>query len=128
MADVRRLSERTIDLAERLADVTDAAQGKGNRRGSGRARWLILPAAGAGLYALVTSGFFARQAKEVLDGAKSRASELPDDLAKRAGDFADRQKTGPRQASSRQQSSSGKQTSRSGSSRKASRKKTAATR
>jgi hypothetical protein len=83
-----------------------------------RAKWLILPAAGAGLYALVTSGFFTRQAKEVLDGAKSRASELPDDLARRTGDFTDRQKTGG------QQSSGGKrtQTSRTRSSGKASRK------
>jgi hypothetical protein len=126
MADIRSFSERTIDLAERLADVTDAAQGKGNRRGSGRARWLILPAAGAGLYALVTSRFFARQAKEVLGEAKSRASELPDDLARRAGDFADRQNV-PRGSSTGQRAGSRKQTSRSRSSGKAGRK-TAATR
>jgi hypothetical protein len=41
---------------------------------------LILPAAGAGLYALATSGSFSRQAKDVMDQAKTRASELPDDL------------------------------------------------
>jgi hypothetical protein len=118
MADIRKFSERTIDLAERLADVADAVEGKNSRRDGMRAKWLILPAAGAGLYALVTSGFFTRQAKEVLDGAKSRASELPDDLARRTGDFTDRQKTGG------QQSSGGKrtQTSRTRSSGKASRK------
>jgi hypothetical protein len=32
------------------------------------------------LYALATSNAFSRQAKDVMDQAKSRASELPDDL------------------------------------------------
>jgi hypothetical protein len=44
---------------------------------------LILPAVGAGLYALATNGAFARGAKDVVDQAKSRASELPDDLVSR---------------------------------------------
>jgi hypothetical protein len=118
MADIRKFSERTIDLAERLADVADAAEGKRSRRGGMRASWLILPAAGAGLYALVTSGFLARQAKEVLDEAKSRASELPDDLARRAGEFGGRQTSGRQQASGSKRT----KTSRSRSSGNASRK------
>jgi len=80
MATIHKLSEQMIDLAERLDDVADAARGRGNRRGGLRTRWLILPAAGAGLYALATSGSFSRQAKDVMDQAKTRASELPDDL------------------------------------------------
>jgi hypothetical protein len=120
MADIRKFSERTIDLAERLADVADAVEGKNSRRDGMRAKWLILPAAGAGLYALVTSGFFTRQAKEVLDGAKSRASELPDDLARRGGDFTDRQKTGGQQSSGGKRTQT--QTSRTRSSGKAGRK------
>jgi hypothetical protein len=80
MPDVHRFSERVIDLAERMEDVADAAKGKGIRRGSFGTRWLILPAAGAGLYALATRGTIARQAKGVMDQAKTRASELPDDL------------------------------------------------
>jgi hypothetical protein len=48
MANVHKFSEQVIDLAERLADVADAANGKGIRK-SGASRWLILPAAGAGL-------------------------------------------------------------------------------
>jgi hypothetical protein len=80
MADIHKLSEQVIDYAERMANVADAAQGK-NRNGAGT-RWLLLPAAGAGLYALVKSDFFTRGAKVVADEAKSRAAELPDDLIK----------------------------------------------
>jgi len=72
-----------IELAERFADVADAAQGKGIRRGRVGARWLLLPAAGAGLYALATSGSFSRQAKSVMNQAKERAADLPDDLVGR---------------------------------------------
>jgi len=82
MAGIHKFSEHVIDLAERLEDVADAANGKGIRRGSFGTRWLILPAAGAGLYALATSGSFSRQAKDMMDQAKTRASELPDDLMK----------------------------------------------
>jgi hypothetical protein len=83
MADVHKFSEQVIDLAERLEDVADAAKGKGVRKGSFGSHWLILPAAGAGLYALATSGSFTRQAKNVMNQAKTRASELPDDLMSR---------------------------------------------
>jgi hypothetical protein len=80
MPDINKFSEQVIDLAERLADVADAAKGKGIRRGSMRTRWVILPAAGAGLYALATNGSFTRQARGVVDQAKARASDLPEDL------------------------------------------------
>src|SRR4029453_1648169 len=81
MASIQKLSEYVIDYAERLSDVADAAQGKGSRRGSSSGtRWLILPAAGAGLFALVKSDFFTRQAKGMVEEAKTRASDLPDDL------------------------------------------------
>jgi hypothetical protein len=83
MADIRGFSERVIDLAERLEDVADAANGKGIRRGGMGTRWLLLPAAGAGLYALATNGTFTRRAKDVVDQAKTRASELPDELMSR---------------------------------------------
>ena len=81
MSAIYKFSERVIDLAERLEDVADAAQGR--RKGGSGTRWLILPAAGAGLYALATNGSFTRQAKDVMDQAKTRASELPDDLMSR---------------------------------------------
>jgi hypothetical protein len=101
MADVHKFSERVIDLAERTSAVADAAQGK-RRGGRGiRARWLFLPAAGAGLYALITNGSFARQAKSVASQAKERASDLPEELADRV-----QQATGQKRSSS----SSGSQT------------------
>ena len=40
----------------------------------------MLPAVGAGLYALLKSEFFTRQAKDLVDEAKTRAFELPNDL------------------------------------------------
>jgi hypothetical protein len=82
VADVHKFSEQVIDLAERLADVADAAGGKGVRKG-GATRWVLLPAAGAagaGLYALATSGSLTRQAKGVVNQAKTRASDLPTEL------------------------------------------------
>ena len=64
MADIHKLSEQVIDYAERAANVSDAAKGKGKSNPVG-ARWLVLPAAGAALYAFVKSDFFSRNAKVV---------------------------------------------------------------
>jgi hypothetical protein len=83
MADIDRFSERLVDLAERFADVTDAAQGRGNRQGGIRPRWFLLPAAAAGVYLLGASGSLRRQAGNVAKQAKDRAAELPDDLMSR---------------------------------------------
>lgn len=79
MADVNRFSEGMIDVAERFADVVDSAQGHGPRKGGIGAKWLILPAAGAAVYALATSSSnVARQARKAMVRAKDRASDLPD--------------------------------------------------
>lgn len=64
-----------VDWAVRLENSSRASKDKTARAG-GAGRWLLLPAAGAGLYALATSGSFSRQAKDVMDQAKT----LPDDL------------------------------------------------
>src|SRR4029079_15349712 len=72
-----------IDLAERSSAVADAAQGKGVRRRGVPTRWILLPAACAGLYALMTNRSFTRQAKNVMNQAKERASDLPEDLVDR---------------------------------------------
>ena len=80
MADIDRFSERLVDLAERFADVTDAAQGRGNRRGGIRPRWFLVPAAAAGMYLLGANGSLRRQAGNVAKQAKDRAADLPDDL------------------------------------------------
>ena len=95
MADVHKLSERVIDFAERTSAVADAAQGKSVRRRGVPTRWLLLPAAGAGLYALMTNRSFTRQAKNVMNQAKDRASDLPEDLVDRV-----QQTTGQKSSSS----------------------------
>lgn len=111
MATVHKFSERVIDLAERLEDVADAANGKGIRRGGFGTRWLILPAVGAGLYALATHGSFARGAKDVMDQAKSRASELPDDLVSRIRQTSQRSTTSRSGGQARRRSSSARRAS-----------------
>ena len=79
MKGIHRVTSQVIDYAERVADMADAAQGK-HRRSGGKARWLFLPASGAAMYALLRSDSLSRQAKGVIDDAKARASELPEDL------------------------------------------------
>ena len=80
MADIKKFSEQMIDVGERIGNVADAAKGKPARP---RARWLLLPAAGAGLYALTTSGAFARRASDVVKEVRVKASDLPDELMSR---------------------------------------------
>jgi len=92
MDGIHKFSSRLIDYAERLSDVADAAQGKNPRKGH-TTRWLLLPASGAAMYALVRSKSFSRQAKEVMDDAKTKASELPNDLYARVRQVAERPST-----------------------------------
>ena len=118
MADIHKLSEQVIDYAERAANVSDAAKGKGKGNGVG-ARWLVLPAAGAALYAFVKSDFFSRGAKVVAGEAKSRASDLPDDLMKAVKQTSASGTTSRRTTStSRSRSTSGGQRRRRTSSRR----------
>jgi hypothetical protein len=60
MAGINKFSEQVIDLAERLANVADAAKGKDTKAMRPKARWVLLPAAGAGIYALTTTPLRAR--------------------------------------------------------------------
>ena len=80
MNGIHKFSAQVIDYAERLSDVADAAQGKNHRQVGSAKRWLLLPASGAALYAIVKSDSFSRQAKDVMDDAKTRAAELPEEL------------------------------------------------
>jgi hypothetical protein len=118
MADVHKFSDRVIDFAERTSAVADAAQGRGIRRRRTGMRWLLLPAAGAGLYALVTNGSFTRQAKRVMSEAKERASDLPEELVDRVQEATGQTSGNGKSRQSTQKSS----TSRSRSSRQGSRK------
>ena len=126
MADMQKLSERMVDLAERFADVTDAAHGRDKKRKM-RARWLVLPAAGAGLFALGTSGSFTRRAKDVVSQAKDRATDLPDaDLFGRVKEVTGTEQS-TSSASGRTQSARRRQTRRTSSSQNQRRRKTKST-
>lgn len=128
MAEVKKMSEGLIDMAERFADVVDAAQGRGARKAGTGAKWLILPAAGAGAYALATSSSaFARRTRKLMSRAKDRATDLPDtDLFGRVKEV-----TGTEQRASgnsgRTQSARRTQTRRSRSSQTQRRRKTKST-
>ena len=119
MADIHKLSEQVIDYAERAANVADAAKGDG-KNGAG-AKWLLLPAAGAAVYAFVKTDFFSRGAKVVAGEAKTRASELPDDLMKavrQTSQKTSRRTTSPARSTTRS-TSNGRSRRRTGSRSKA---------
>ena len=83
MRDFNKISKQAADVAERVADVADAARGEGPRKsGGGRwfgGRWLLLPAAGAAVYAVARRGSdVPRRAKDLVGQVKERASEMPD--------------------------------------------------
>jgi hypothetical protein len=102
-----------IDYAERLSNMADAAEGKGKRRSAHGTRWILLPATGAALYAVVRSDFFARQARGIIDEARTRAAELPDDLMARVQETGSSAPTGTSRRTgsngTRRSSSSGRQ-------------------
>jgi len=80
--DIQEFSQRVIQLGERMSDVADAAAGKRRRNPGAFTRLVVLPATGAGLYALAKSDFFGQQAKVVVGEAKTLGSDLSDDLVK----------------------------------------------
>jgi hypothetical protein len=110
MADMSRFSERLVDVAERFADVVDAAEGKGGRKSGIGARWLVLPAAGAAAYALATSSSsLARQTRGLMRRAKDRATDLPDaDLFDRVKEVTGLEEEAPSASRSRTQKSAGR--------------------
>jgi hypothetical protein len=88
MADFNKIVQQVGTVAERVADVSDAARGKGVKK-SGGMRWLIVPAAAAGVYIAAKSSTVGRSAKAFVGQAKDRASEMPDmDLLSRVKDVA----------------------------------------
>jgi hypothetical protein len=131
MADMNRFSERLIDVAERFADIVDAAEGKGGRKSGAGARWLILPAAGAAAYALATSSSsLARQTRGLMRRAKDRATDLPDaDLFNRVKEVTGLEEETPSASRARTQRStarSGGQTRAGGTKRKSQRRRSTA--
>jgi hypothetical protein len=76
MADLHKLSKQIADVAERLADVADAANGQRPRR-SGAMRWVVLPLAGAMAYAAAKRGLKgSARAKEVANTPEQPDSDL----------------------------------------------------
>ena len=61
MGTIQKLSSQVIDYAERVSEMADIAQGKHHQRTGQTTRWLLLPASGAALYALVKSDAFSRR-------------------------------------------------------------------
>jgi hypothetical protein len=116
MASIQRFSTHVIDYAERLSGMADAAEGKRPRRGGMVRSLIVLPASGAALYALVRSDFFSRQARDVIGEAKTRASELPDDLMYRVRETVEEPSAGN---GSRRRTTKARSSSKSASSRKA---------
>jgi hypothetical protein len=118
MDAIHKFSAQVIEVAERLSDVADAVDGKGPRTSRRGMSWVLLPAAGAALYALVRSDFFAREAKGVANEAKTRAADLPNDLmnAVRQTSHKNASRNGARtrsQSSPSSRTSSSKRTTRS---------------
>jgi len=113
MGTIHEFSDDVIDFGERLSDVADAVSGKGRRSSNGRMRWVLLPAAGAALYALIKSDLVARKAKGVVDEAKSRAADLPSDLMNSVRQASAKPATRARSGGTSQRSSSSKRPSRS---------------
>ena len=125
MADINRFSERLIDVSERFADAVEGAQGRGPRKSGVGVRWLILPAAGAAVYALSTSSSsLARRTRGLMRRATDRATDLPD------ADLVDRVKevTGLAEKGSSGSSRSQGQNSRRRTSQSQRRRKTTASR
>jgi hypothetical protein len=125
MASIQKLSTQVIDYAERLSGMADAAGGRHQQTNGKMTRWVLLPASGAALYALVRSDFFSRRAKDVVGEAKTRASELPDDLMARVRQSGQRAST-----QSQRRTSNGRSASKTTSARKtgSSRKRSSARR
>jgi hypothetical protein len=108
MADVTKMSDRVIEYAERASAMAEAAQGKKSIRSRGLGRWLLLPAAGAGLYAMVRSGAVSRRARGAVNEAMTKAAELPDDLLSRVRQTPRRstQRSASRNGATRRQATS----------------------
>ena len=126
MNGVQKLSARVIDYAERMSAMADAAEGK--RQPRNRMRWLALPASGAALYALVRSESFSRGAKGVVDEAKTRAADLPEELVGRVREATKSTSSSQSSGSSNGRSSSSTQRRRTSTRRSPTRRKTTASR
>jgi hypothetical protein len=87
--DAHKFAKQVTEMVERVADVSDAASGKARRRSGGLARWLILSAAGAAVYAAAKRASAVGGSTEgAVRGANERADTPDTDLLSRVKDIA----------------------------------------
>ena len=87
--DAHKFAKQVTEMVERVADVSDAARGKARRRSGGFARWLILPAAGAALYAAAKrASVVGGSTDDVVRGANERVDTPDMELLNRVKDTA----------------------------------------
>jgi hypothetical protein len=77
MVDLHKFSKQVADVAERLADVADAARGPRSRR-SGAMGWVVLPLVGAMGYAAAKRGLKGPARAKDVAGEARRTPEQPD--------------------------------------------------
>jgi hypothetical protein len=87
--DAHKFAKQVTKMVGRVADVSDAARGKARRRSGGLARWLILPATGAAVYAAAKrASAVGGSTGAVVPGANGRADTPDMDLLNRVKDTA----------------------------------------
>ncbi|HWH55126.1 MAG TPA: hypothetical protein VNT04_06060 [Gaiellaceae bacterium] len=73
------ITQQVAEVAERVVENVSGAVRNGAKKGGHGARWLILPAVGAAVYAVAKNGSkFGRSTKALAGQAKDRASGIPD--------------------------------------------------
>ena len=103
MTDLHKMAEQLADVADRIAAVADALQGKGPRRGGGAGQWLLLPAAGALAVFVARNGpDLMRRARELADQAKEQAASIGVDLDQLTDLLTDEGGKGSRPSESKQ--------------------------
>ncbi len=83
------LTQQAAEVAERVVENVSGAVRKRGRKGGHGARWLILPAVGAAVYAVARNRSVGHSAKALAGQAKDRASEMQEmDLLGRVKEVA----------------------------------------
>ena len=86
--DAHKFAKQVTEVAERVADVSDAARGKARKRSGGLGRWLILPAAGAAVYAAAKRASAAGRSTDGVVRREGSAGTPDMDLLNRVKDVA----------------------------------------
>jgi hypothetical protein len=83
------ITQQVAEVAEHVVENVSGAVRRGARKGGRGARWLILPAVGAAVYAVARNRSVGHSAKALASQAKDRASEMQElDLLARVKEVA----------------------------------------